>query len=146
MDFEQLKALWEEDAKINSQALDTESLRTPSLHSKWYNILVDCRMAHKREELAFAKEKINAKNYYNGDYRPDDKRFKEYGHQSRKLKSEDMNDFLSADTDIQKIRLKLFLAQEKIEFILSVLKQINDRSFHISNTIKWRKFLSGNND
>lgn len=146
MDFSELKSLWDQDSQIDSKNLDTESLRIPRLHSKWYNFLIDCRIEYKKEELAFAKEKINAKNYYNGDYSPDDKRFKSLGHQNRKLKSEDMNDFVSADTDLQKIKLKMFLAQEKMEFILSVIKQINDRNFQISNAIKWRKFMGGIND
>lgn len=144
--IDQLKNLWDEDSKIDSQNLDTEALRTPRLHSKWYNILIDLRVEFKKAELAFAKEKIQAKNYYNGDYAPDDKRFKTLGHQNRKLKNEDMNDFISADSDLQKIQLKIFLTKEKIEFILNVLKQINDRGFQISNAIKWRKFMSGLND
>ena len=144
--IDQLKNLWEEDSKIDSQNLDTEALRIPRLHSKWYNILIDLRVEYKKAELSFAKEKIAAKNYYNGDYSPDDKRFKSLGHQSRKLKGEDMHDFISADSDLQKIQLKIFLTKEKIEFILNVLKQINDRGFQISNAIKWRKFMSGLND
>lgn len=146
MDFQQLKDLWDEDSKIDSQALDTEALRIPRLHSKWYNILIDCKIEFKKQELSFAKEKIHAKNYYNGDYNPDDKRFKTLGHQSRKLKNEDMHDFVSADKDLQTIQLKMFVAKEKIEFILNVLKQINDRGFQIANAIKWRKFMSGLND
>lgn len=146
MKFEELKNLWEEDSKIDSQALDTEALRIPRLHSKWYNILIDCKIDFKKNELAFAKEKVQAKNYYNGDYNENDKRFKDLGHQNRKLKSEDMNDFVSADSDIQKIKLQMYLSQEKIEFILNVLKQINDRGFQISNAIKWRKFMNGLND
>lgn len=147
MDFTQLKELWEKDSQIDSQALDTEALRIPRLHSKWYNILIDCKIEFKRSELALAKEKIHAKNYYNGDYNPvDDKRFKTLGHQSRKLKAADMDDYVSADSDMQKLQLKFFLAKEKIEFILNVLKQINDRGFQIANAIKWRKFMSGSND
>lgn len=146
MDFKELKDLWEKDSQIDSKALDTEALRIPRLHSKWYNILIDHKIEFKREELAYAKEKIAAKNYYSGDYSVEDPRFKKLGHQSRKLKSEDMNDFCSADSDLQKTKLKMFVAQEKIEFILNILKQLNDRNFQISNAIKWRKFMEGIND
>jgi len=146
MEFEQLKTLWDQDSQIDSKNLDTEALRIPRLHSKWYNFLIDLKIEYKKAELSFAKEKIAAKNYYNGDYNPDDKRFKTLGHQSRKLKGEDMNDFISADSELQKCQLKVFLIKEKMEFILNVLKQINDRGFQISNAIKWRKFMSGLND
>lgn len=147
MEFAELKLKWEEDSKIDRKQLDNESINIPRLHSKWYNILVDCKIEHKKIELAFAKEKINAKSYYSGDYTQEDKRFKSLGHQHRKLKNnEDMNDYVSADADMQKIKLKLFLAEEKIEFVLNVLNQINNRSFQIANAIKWAKFMEGIND
>lgn len=146
MDFEKLKQLWEQDAKIDHKSLDTESLNIPKLHSKWYNILIECKLEYKKQELAYAREKVKAKSYYAGDYGPDDKRFKSLGAQPRKLKAEDMNDYVAADSELQKIKLLMFLSEEKIEFVLNILNQINNRSFQISNAIKWSKFMQGIND
>lgn len=147
MEFDKLKELWDQDSNIDRKSLDNESLKIPQLHSKWYNILVDCKIEHKKEELAYAREKLKAKSYYSGDYTQEDKRFKTLGPQNRKLKTnEDMNDCVSADSDLQKIKLRMFLSEEKIEFVLNVLSQINSRSFQISNAIKWAKFMNGIND
>lgn len=144
MEFETLKELWKKDSII-SKNLDQESLNIPQLHSKWYNILIDCKIAYKREELAYNREKIKAQNYYSGDYNLDDKRYVKMGPQPKKLKTNELDDYCKADSELQKIILKKYLAEEKIEFILNILSQINSRSFQISNAIKWQQFMNGIN-
>ena len=147
MEFSELKSMWEIDSKIDKNKLGDESIKTPQLHSKWYNILVDIKIEHKREELAYNREKVRAKTYYSGDYTKDDDRYKTLGAQPRKLKTnEDLNDYINADKEIQKIKLRMFVAEEKIDFVLNVLNQLNNRNFQISNAIKWTKFMNGDND
>jgi len=38
MNIDEIQTLWEQDSKIDPDNLHTESIKIPSLHSKYYNI------------------------------------------------------------------------------------------------------------
>jgi hypothetical protein len=54
-----------------------------------------------------------------------------------------MDLFLDGDVQVLTIKNKLEEQEEKIKLINETAKVIQNASFNISNTIKWKKFLAG---
>jgi len=50
---------------------------------------------------------------------------------------------IDADSDIQKISLKIGLQREKIYALESILKSISNRGFQINTAVNWQKLMSG---
>ena len=53
------------------------------------------------------------------------------------------NKYLDADTDLSILRMKVSFSKEKVGYLESVVKIINNRQWNIRSAIDWRKFVSG---
>jgi hypothetical protein len=58
------------------------------------------------------------------------------------LKNE-MDEFLSGDTELNTLRVKIDYLETMIYFLESVLGQIKARDWQIKSAIEWKKFLAG---
>ena len=71
MKIDDIKQIWEKDSKISQDDLATESLRTPSLHSKYYNIYVDEKLQLKKQETDHKYLRRLKYEYYLGRLSPE---------------------------------------------------------------------------
>ena len=55
----------------------------------------------------------------------------------------DVDKYLDSDTDLSILRMKISFAKEKVHYLESVVKIINNRQWNIRSAIEWRKFVSG---
>ena len=60
-----------------------------------------------------------------------------------KVLKSDLNMYLDSDKDVIKHMYKIEYQKEKIDFLESVIRTINNRGFHIKNAIDWEKFKVG---
>jgi len=60
-----------------------------------------------------------------------------------KILKQDIPTYLESDPALQQIQDKVFLLKEKISYIDSIITILNNRSFNISNAIKWQMFTNG---
>ena len=58
-------------------------------------------------------------------------------------KKDSLNYHLDADEHLSKIRLKLDYHDAMLNFLESILKQINNRTYQIKNAIEWQNFQRG---
>ena len=58
------------------------------------------------------------------------------------LKNE-MDEFLSGDTELNTLRVKIDYLETMIYFLESVLGQIKARDWQIKTAVEWKKFLAG---
>lgn len=56
---------------------------------------------------------------------------------------EEIDMFIEADEEYQKVILKLDYIGQVLAFLDSVLRQLNNRTFQIKNAIEWQKFQNG---
>lgn len=143
MKLEDIQSLWDQDSKINPVDLATESLKIPELHNKYYKIYTQERLLLNKWELeskALYKEKYE---YYMGIM--DQGALKANGWEPFALKvlKADLPIYMDSDQDILNAAKKLFLQKEKINFLESVIKNLNNRGFLIKNAIDWNKFTNG---
>ncbi len=140
MDIDEIQTLWKEDSQIDDDNLHGESTRIPALHAKYYQILNKMILLKKMEETKF---KISIKEkwqYYTGKADPEiyiDKPF------DYKVLRQDIDKYMDADPDLIKISSKIEYYQVMINFLDSILKTINNRTYQIKNAIEWQKFIRG---
>jgi hypothetical protein len=60
-----------------------------------------------------------------------------------KLLKTDVDKYLFADIDLQKLKQKVDYLNTTVDFLDKTIRQIANRGFTIKNAIDWRKFTSG---
>ena len=130
------------DLKINDLELDIESLRIPSLHSKYLQLLTENSLLLKKTLGEFTVLKRNKWIYYSG--KAPDEVYKEKGEFPLKLSTkEEKSTFIEADEEIRELKGKVEYYETVVEYLQEVVKSISNRSFQIKNAIEWRKFEAG---
>lgn len=142
MKLEEIEELWGKDLKIDRSQLDTESLRIPELHNKYYKIYIREKIQYNKISFDLDKLTKQKKEWYEGTM-PEEE-LKELGWEPfNLLLKKDLPIYLNSDEDLISLKLKLALAHEKVEYLKSIIKDINSRSFNIKNAIDFLKFTNG---
>ena len=130
------------DLKINDLELDIESLRIPSLHSKYLQLLTEHSLLLKKTQGEYSVLKRNKWIYYTG--KASEEVYKEKGDFPLKLKTkDDERTFIEADEEVRELKGKLEYYETVVEYLQEIVKSISNRSFQIKNAIEWRKFEAG---
>ena len=140
MNINELKEMCTKDTKIDITDLDGYSVSIPELANKYHQLayLEKNLLRYLRSEYKIIR--LSRWKYYSGKADP-----KEYEDEPFDLKvlKNDMDLFLDGDVQVLTIKNKLEEQEEKIKLIEDTAKVIQNASFNISNTIKWKKFLAG---
>ena len=140
MNINELTEMCSKDAKIDITDLDGFSISIPELANKYHQLayLEKNLLRYLRSEYKIIR--LSRWKYYSGKADP-----KEYEDEPFDLKvlKNDMDLFLDGDVQVLTIKNKLEEQEEKVKLIEDTAKVIQNASFNISNTIKWKKFLAG---
>ena len=60
-----------------------------------------------------------------------------------KILKQDVDKYIEADEDYQKIKQKVDYLETIVDFLDRTIRQIQNRGFLIKDAIEWRKFTSG---
>ena len=145
MKLEDIQELWHRDSEIDYTELGTESIRIPQIHDKYLKIFTDERIRLKGIEFELSKMVRTKTEYYSGKMSQEE--LERYGWEQylgRLLKNEIVK-YIESDDDIIKLKQQLVVLQEKINYLDSVIRMINNRGFQIKNALDWLKFSHGNN-
>ena len=140
MNLDEIQLSWEEDSKIDEDNLHTESTKIPSLHAKYYRILNNILLMKKLEENKFKQLKKEKWQYYTGKADPEVYIDKPFDH---KVLRQDVDKYMDSDEDLIKVLNKIDYFQVMLNYLDSILKTINNRTFQIKNSIEWQKFIRG---
>lgn len=143
MKFEDIQALWDQDSKINPVDLATESLRIPELHNKYYKIYTQERLVLNKLELELKVVYKEKYEYYMGIMDEEDLKTNGWEPFALKVLKADLPIYLESDLDMVNATKKIILQKEKINFLESIIKNLNNRGFLIKNAIDWNKFTNG---
>lgn len=144
MNLEELYTEWDNDCRIDNNHLDTESVKTPNIHSKYLRILMGYKMklsALKTEYNLLRQKKFR---YYRGEMGKtelDENGWDQW--QGIKPLKSDMNEFLEGDADLNRITIKCEYLENMIQGVESIMSQIKARDWQIRNSIEWKKFVAG---
>ena len=134
MNLETLNDMWEKDAPLDDEKLDTDSLAIPKLHAKYLRLYNSFVTLKDQAELDVKRTYRDRWEYYTGK---SEKPF------PMKLIKTDVAIYLEADQEYQKSVLKAKYLNQMVESIKAILSAINNRSFHIKNAVEFAKFLKG---
>jgi len=142
MKLEEIEALWEQDSKIDRTDLDNESLKIPTLHSKYYKIYLREKVQLKAEEQEYKIYYKLKHEYYTGKMSKEE--LDEHGWEPFQfVLKNDLQVYIDADKDIADRLLKLQVQREKVDLLESIIKTLNGRGFLIKNAIDFIRFTSG---
>lgn len=140
MNINEIEIMWDEDCKIDPDNLHLESIKIPSLHSKYYQIYNNVSLLKKLEENKFIELQKNKWLYYSG--KADPEVYKETPFDHRVMKT-DLDKYMNADSELIKSKTKIDYYQLMIKFLESIIKSIETRTFVIKNSIEFMKFTGG---
>ncbi|MDP7367850.1 MAG: recombination mediator protein UvsY [Candidatus Pacebacteria bacterium] len=140
MNINDLKEMCVKDTAIDVTDLDGYSVSIPELSNKYHQLAYTEKNILRFLQSEYKIIKLARWKYYSGKADP-----KEYEDEPFDLKvlKNDMDMFLDGDAQIITIKNKIDEQEEKIKLINETAKVIQNASFNISNTIKWKKFLAG---
>lgn len=143
MKLEDIQAAWKQDSAIDRTELGEESLKIPQLHSKYFNIFSQERLALRKLEADYKKLHRLKHEYYTGVISEEDLREHQWTPFMLKVLRTDLNLYLDSDPDLQTMQLRLEMQKEKVEFLDSAIKSLTTRGYQIKNAIDWTRFQMG---
>ena len=143
MKLEEIQELWNRDREIDIAELAIESVRIPQLHDKYLKIYIDERIKLKSLEFELSKMVRLKNDYYSGRMAQEDLEKLGWDPFLGKILKGEIHSYLEADEDVFRIKTKIVMMEEKINYLDSIVKMINNRGFQIKSAIDWIKFKSG---
>jgi len=143
MKIEDIVSEWDKDCRIDETELGDESTKIPVVHNKYLKIYVGENAQLKKMYAHRSKMKRTLTEYYLGEM--DQEELKEFGRDQfyKKLLKNEIDTYIESDDIWIDINLKVALQQEKVNYLDSIIKSINNRGFQIKNAIDWLRFTNG---
>ena len=143
MKIEEIYKMWSKDLEIDTTNISGESANIPKLHNKYFQVYMQEGMKLKRLKAEYKQLKLAKEQYYRGEL--DAEELKEHGWSPLGLKilRQDIPAHLDADKDIINISLKIGMQEEKVNYLESIIKMINNRGFQLKHIIDWERFRTG---
>jgi len=143
MNLTVIKTMALEDMIIDDTELDIESIKTPQLHNKYLNLFHDERLLLAKADDEYKKLYKVKWEYYTGKIDQETLDRMNWEPFQLNILKADVDKYLDSDTDLSILRMKISFAKEKVNYLESVIKIINNRQWNIRSAIEWRKFVSG---
>ena len=143
MKLEEIQELWNRDREIDISELATESIRIPQIHDKYLKISVDEKIKLRKLQLNLSKISKMKSDYYSGRMSQEELDRLEWQPFLVKVLKGEVNSYVESDDDIIKLKETIALMEEKINYIDSVIRMINNRGFQIKSAIDWIKYKDG---
>ena len=144
MNIEQLQEEWDNDTHIDENHLDREAIKTSQLHAKYLRHLIQSKLKLAKMRADYNTLRQAKFRYYRGELSRDELQELNWPQwQGIKPLKNEMDEFLTGDTDLNTMRVKIDYLETMIYFLESVLGQIKARDWQIKTGVEWKKFLAG---
>jgi ABC-type enterochelin transport system ATPase subunit len=143
MNLDELKVMIKKDLDIDQTALDAETSRTPQLHNKYLVMFMDEKLKLKRMNSELSVLRRNKWLYYTG--RMSQEELTQFGWEPFELNilKTEADDMIESDVDYIKASEKVNFQEEKVSYLESVIKIVQNRQWQIRAMIDWLKFTQG---
>ena len=135
---------WKKDTRIDDLNLDSESLKVPSLHSKYMGHLSESRMELRQLRIQRRLLVKDLFEYYHGDLNNTED-LERIGREPyvKKLMKTDVMSYVEADREVMRMDAKIEMQSELVDTLLEIMKSINNRGYSLKNAIDWRRLTTG---
>lgn len=141
IDLDTIQKMWEQDSNIDIDNLHSESLKIPSLHSKYFELYNTINLLKKKAEQQRKKIRHERYEYFSGKADPDV--YLENPFPKKIRDKETLQGYLDSDEKLSQIVLKIDYYETLLNYIESILKMIQNRTYQIKNAIEFIKFQAG---
>jgi len=143
MKIESIFEEWDKDTDVDKTQLDDESIKIQKLHHKYYKVYVSERLLYRKLEADMKQLKLEKYEFYTqGPTKEQKDKGWELPSRGLILKG-DIPTYIDADKDIIELSLKIGYQLEKIEFLESILKSLQNRGYQIKAAIDFIRFTQG---
>ena len=140
-DLEMIQKMWEEDSKIDLDNLHTESINIPKLHAKYFEIYNNIVLLKKKAEQQRKNTRHERYEYFSGKADPEVYVKNPF---PKKIRDKDtMQKYLDSDESLSSVSLKIDYYDTILNYIESILKVIQNRTYQIKNAVEFMKFQAG---
>lgn len=143
MKLEKIQEFWTEDCEIDRTDLGNESLKISKLHDKYYKMFINEKLILRKYQSDLKELRLSKYEFYTQGPTKEQLDLGWKLPPVGRIMKADVSSYIEADNEIVKLSLKIGLQQEKVEFLDSIIKSLNSRSFNIKNAIEWTKFTQG---
>ena len=141
LDLDMIQKMWEQDSKIDMDNLHTESTNIPVLHSKYFELYNTIFLLRKKAEQQRKNIRHDRYEYYTGKADPDV--YVENPFPKKIRDKETLQKYLDSDEKLSQVCLKIDYYDTMLNYIESILKMIQNRTFQIKNAIEFVRFTAG---
>lgn len=144
MQLSDIQEQWIEDSKIDESQLGRESIKVPSLHSKYLQYISKVKLLNRKAQSEILNLRRLKYRYYRGEMTRTE--LEETGwsqYQGTKPLKNEMDELLQCDKDLIELQDKIEYFNTVIYTLEQILKSINSRSFEIKNCLEWNKITNG---
>jgi hypothetical protein len=143
MNIEQILDSWTKDCVVDKTELADESLRTISLHSKYIRLYKIEKLKLIKLLKEYPKLKLAKHEFYSmGPSKETQELGWEMPARGAIIKTE-VDMYLQADQDIINANLRISYAQEKVDLLADIVKEVNNRRWSIRAAIDFQKWIGG---
>ena len=143
MNLEELRNMSKTDLVMDETEFDIESLKTPQLHNKYLIFYTDEKLILGKMKSDLYRLKKDKWLYYTGKMSQEELNEMDWEPFSLNILKTDIDKFTNADNDIILLNNKILLQQEKVDYLESIIKIVNNRQWNIRSAIDWIKFTNG---
>ena len=141
LDLDMIQKMWEQDSKIDLDNLHTESINIPKLHAKYFEIYNNIVLLKKKAEQQRKNTRHERYEYFSGKADPEVYVKNPF---PKKIRDKDtMQKYLDADESLSSVSLKIDYYDTILNYIESILKVIQNRTYQIKNAVEFMKFQAG---
>ena len=141
MNLETIQGMWEKDSQIDPDELHTASLVVPTLHAKYYQLYNDLRLLRTKSKKVYQKVLQERYLYYSGKAEPEVYKKDPFPYKVREKDA--IQRYLDSDQRLSDAELKVEYYNTMLDYLESIIKTIQNRTFQIKNAIEWQKFIRG---
>ena len=141
MNLETIQSMWEKDSQIDPDELHTASLVVPSLHAKYYQLFNDLRLLKAKAKKIYQTVLQERYLYYSGKSEPEVYEKDPFPYKVREKDA--IQRYLDSDKRLSDAELKVEYYNTMLDYLESIIKTIQNRTFQIKNAIEWQKFIRG---
>jgi len=143
MNIEQIVSEWNKDSKIDETELGTVSAKIPMVHNKYLKYYMGERVQLIKLKGAHKKIHRTLLEYYLGELDRDE--LIELGREQffKKLLKNEVSTYIESDDMFIESTIKVSMQEEKVSYLDSIIKSLNNRGFQIKSAIDWMKFTQG---
>jgi|TARA_B100000085_G_scaffold275211_1_gene292854 uncharacterized protein YozE (UPF0346 family) len=141
LDLEEIQKMWEKDTHIDMDNLHDESIKVPALHAKYFEIYNTVVLLKKKAEQTRKNVRHERYEYFTG--KADPEVYQENPFPKKVRDKDTLQKYLDADDKLSQISLKVEYYDTILNYLDSILKVIQNRTYQIKNAIDFLKFQAG---